>query len=188
MRILTGKYKGRKIRTLDTKELRPTSTLVREALFNILTHNEIFTKNNFFAPDKVFLEVFCGSGIISFEMLSRGIKKAILLDYNPKLKELFNINKSLLQNDEQSDFILCDLEKKFPPLPSKIDICFLDPPYHKNIIPLTLNHLITNNYLNKDAIIIIESDKRNQLNYQEYQLKLLLEKTYGKSRLTFTSF
>ena len=185
MKILGGKYKGRKIRTLKETELRPTSSLVREALFNILSHNNIFAGQNIFSEDKLFLEIFCGSSIITFDALSRGIKNAILVDYNPKLKQLFENNSKILQHGEQTNFILCDIQKKFPLADIKVELCFIDPPYKKNFIPAILENLIKYNCLNKEALIVIESDKRNDFTYSKEKYRLLLEKNYGKSQLTF---
>lgn len=188
MRIINGKYKGRRIKTLKEAELRPTSSLVREALFNILNHNNHFDTTNLFSEKTTFLEIFCGSGIITFEFLSRGINKAFLIDYNPKLKDLFNKNTEILSHNEETQFILSNIEKKFPISNIQADCCFLDPPYKKNLISLTLEKLITNNCLNDNALIIIESDKRNSLDYNPKHYTLLLEKLYGKSKLTFLRF
>lgn len=190
MRITGGKYQGRKIKTLKENELRPTSSLVREALFNILNHNNHFCTKDIFSEKNTFLEIFCGSGIITLEFLSRGIKKAILLDYNPKLKDLFNYNAKILSHNEHTEFILRDITKNSSLSNNNIkaDCCFLDPPYKKNLISYALNNLITHNYLNNKALIIIESDKRNEFNYDTEHYSLLLEKLYGKSKLTFLQY
>lgn len=188
MKIIGGKYQGRKVRTLKDPELRPTSSLVREALFNIITHNDHFCMDEIFSDNNTSLEIFCGSGIITFEILSRGIKNSYLLDYNSKLKNLFNDNAKLLTNNEKTEFITCDLEKKFPISGIKADFCFLDPPYNKNLVLLTLNNLVIHNCLNNKAIVVIESDKRNKFSYDLEHYNLIIEKTYGKSKLTFLQY
>ena len=188
MKILGGKYSGRKIKTLSEQELRPTTTMVREAIFNILIHNNLFSDKNFFDKDKVFLELFCGYGLMSLEMLSRGMGKAILLDYNPKLKKLFTLNaQNIICDGATTQFLLCDIQKEFKKVKiyDQIDLCFIDPPYNKNLCTAVLKQMAVSGILQHKALIIIENDKRNILNYSNEYYKLCLEKIYGKSKLTF---
>lgn len=186
MRISAGIYRGKKLFNFTDSELRPTTSMIREAIFNILAHNPYFTQIYNNRANLTFLEICCGSGIVSFEALSRGIKKAVLLDYNPKAKLCFEKNqKNILKNNEITKFILADIHD-FANYAIKSDICFFDPPYSKvNYHKIILESLIKNDCLNKNAIIIIESDKKFDFETQNKYFKLLLDKKYGNSKLTF---
>ena len=189
MRISAGTYRGKKLFNFEDSELRPTTSMVREAIFNILAHNPYFTEIYNNRANLTFLEICCGSGIVSFEALSRGIKKAILMDYNPKAKSCFEKNqKNILKNNEITKFILADIND-LSNYSIKSDICFFDPPYSKiNYHKIILESLVKNNFLNKNAIIIIESDKKFDFDIKDKYYKLLLSKKYGNSKLTFLQF
>ena len=83
MRIVAGKFKGRKLAKSDhLKDLRPTTDRNREALFNILTSGRVVNEAGFNLIDANILDVCCGSGAVAFEALSRGAKLATLIDNN----------------------------------------------------------------------------------------------------------
>jgi len=183
MKIISGIYRGRKINTFKDKNLRPTTTQTREAIFNILTHHEELPDLN--NSDITFLEVFGGSAIMSFEAISRGLKKAIVIDRNPRSKKLCEENSHFL-NDEEIKFFVFDIEK-LPKAPDQADLCFIDPPYRLNLEEISLNSLHKGNWLNNDATVILETDKRNQFEIPE-QYNILFEKLYGKTRLIFLKY
>lgn len=186
MRIISGKYKGRKIGSIKEKIVRPTTNKNREMIFNILKHGD---KNYFkenFSDYEYVLELFCGSGILSFEALSRGVKKAILIDNNQNVLEQINRNSEKLNN--QDDIITYRYNSlKLPNSNYQVDLCFIDPPYDAKLYDKTLKSLITNNWLNDNAIVIVESDKREKINFPE-QLKIFDERISGKTKIIFTIF
>jgi 16S rRNA (guanine966-N2)-methyltransferase len=183
MRILKGKFKGKKIYTLDREFLRPTTSKTREAIFNILENNVNFSQINF--SELTFLEIFCGSAIISFEANSRGFKNIILIDQSYEIQNLFNKNiKNFFQED--FTFIKCDA-LRIPAHIAKADICFLDPPYNKDYATSLLSDLHQKKLLNDKAIVIIEVSKNTHINYNDEYI-LILEKTYGNSKLVFLSY
>jgi len=180
MRILNGKYKGKKIQTLNKSFLRPTTSKTREAIFNILENNEYFKNINF--AEAVFLEIFCGSAIVSFEAYSRGFKKIILIDNNEEIRGLFDKNIQLFTR-EDFDFLKYDA-LKLSQTAMKADICFMDPPYNKNYTDKILTNLHENSLINKNAIIIVEVRKNTPINYGlEYEI--ICNKIYGNSQLIF---
>jgi len=189
MRISTGIYRNKKILTFEDKELRPTTSMVREAIFNILSHNENFYGIYENRENLTFLEICCGSAIVSFEALSRGIKKAIALDYNPKAKEIFEQNsKNILKNHEMTKFLLADIND-FPKYQIKTDICFIDPPYEKQpYYKKILTSLAKNNWLNNNAIIILESSNKIDIIDDMDNYQFLFSKKYGNSKLSFFKF
>ncbi len=180
MRILNGKYKGKKIQTLNKSFLRPTTSRTREAIFNILENNEYFKNLEF--NDLVFLEIFCGSAIVSFEAYSRGFRKIILIDKNKEIKKLFDKNVQLF-NPENFNFLKYDA-LKLSQISTKADICFMDAPYDKNYTEQILTNLHKHSLIKINAIVIVEIRKNITINHGlEYEI--ICNKTYGNSRLIF---
>ena len=136
MRILSGKLKGSKILTHNSKAegsesfiTRPTSDRVKETLFNIIHHgfNIDFMKAS-------FLDSFSGSGSIGLEAISRGASKVSFLDKDKAAcdcirKNMNNFN--LYENDKSKRFCVLNydfFDKNFS-LNDKFDVIFIDPPY-----------------------------------------------------------
>ncbi len=181
MRISAGKYRGQKIRTIETKLLKPTRSDLREALFNILRHNADF--QGYLNKDTIFLDLFCGSAIMSFEAFSHGVANAILVEQDHKLKKLFEENAQLLKNNEQYNFITAEAHK-IASLPVQPNLIYMDPPYEHNLVTQTLDNLLEKKLVAADALIIIEVAKKTRLNLPP-NLQICLEKIYGSSKLYF---
>ena len=79
LRIIAGRHRGRQIETSSAKTLRPTSGMARGALFNIISHGEFSGENNPFIGKSV-ADLFCGSGALGFEALSRGAASVTFID------------------------------------------------------------------------------------------------------------
>jgi 16S rRNA (guanine(966)-N(2))-methyltransferase RsmD len=124
MIVIAGKYKGFKLKTLEGMNTRPTSSRVKEDLFNIL--------NNYFVFDgKISLDLFGGTGALSLEGLSRGIKFAYVNDhYQPAIKI---IEQNFAKVEESTYQILMKdyqiLLNEFAVKKIKVDLIFLDPPF-----------------------------------------------------------
>ena len=136
MRILSGKLKGSKILTNNSKveasgnfTTRPTSDRVKESLFNIVHHgfNIDFMKASFF-------DFFSGSGAVGLEAISRGASKVSFLDKDKAACECIRKNMDnlkLYENDKSKSFCIfnCDFFDKNFSLNDKFDVVFIDPPY-----------------------------------------------------------
>lgn len=151
LRIIGGKWRSRKIFFPDAVGLRPTPNMVKETLFNWLGHAII---------DATCLDLFAGSGALSFEALSRGAKLVIATEYNKILIKNLKETATLL---EATNFIPLQAQipqqlDKIPPL-YKFDIVFLDPPFRQNLIPITIQKLEEKNLLAKDVFLYMETEK-----------------------------
>lgn len=145
MRIIGGEYRRRLIDFPDTEGLRPTPDRVRETLFNWLGQS---------LYGKRCLDLFAGSGALSFEAASRGAKKVVLVEKNGRacqfLKE--NIKKLQCKNME----LHCTDGLEFPSRDSgRYDIIFLDPPFDSGYLPKVLPLLGAK--LEADGVIYVES-------------------------------
>ena len=150
MRIITGKARGVKLRTLDGEVTRPTSERAKEAIFSML---------QFDIEGRRILDAFAGSGQMGLEALSRGALSAVFVDKNNEAFEIIKTNTELTKLKENATVICADLEKYLEKIQSKtkFDIVFLDPPYRSPLLKSSLECLIRYDLLSNNATIVCES-------------------------------
>ena len=180
MRIISGKYRGRRIETLDNKNLRPTMGVAREALFNILSHGQ-FAGDNPLLEDCKVLDLFCGCGALAMEALSRGAEHVVLMDIEAAHLNIARSNMETIGETENATFLRGDSSNP-PPARFPCNLVFLDPPYRKGLVDKALKSLIKGNWLADGAIIVIETAKREDVDIPE-QLEELDDRKYGNSRI-----
>ncbi|MEG1612684.1 MAG: 16S rRNA (guanine(966)-N(2))-methyltransferase RsmD [Clostridia bacterium] len=145
MRIISGKYGGRKLFSPKGDDVRPTTDRVKEALFNIL---------QFKVRNAVVLDLFSGSGALGIECVSRGAKEVIFSDNDRKSIELVNRNLSGIEFNGQilqSDYLRVISNSK-----AKFDIIFLDPPYNSGLAEKAILEILKCDILSNDGIIVYE--------------------------------
>ena len=162
IRVISGKYKNRRLKFPNISGLRPTSDQLKETIFNWLTP---------YIHDSVCIDAFAGSGSLGIESISRGASKAIFYELNFKalqqIKE--NLNTLEIKNFEihKKDSIkaLANLEKKEESL-----IIFLDPPFNKNIAPKALSSILQNENISAETLIYIETEKQAEYNLDGFEI------------------
>ena len=168
MRIISGKYKGKKIDGFDIEGTRPTMDRVKESLFGIIQNN---------LKDSICLDLFAGSGSLGIEALSNGASICYFVDKN---KQILNILKNNLKGIENSILIEKDYLMALEELKNKkFDVIFLDPPYKDNLITPSIKKIIELNMLNKDGIIVCEYENEDI----KCDLKLIKDKKYGSKKV-----
>ncbi len=176
MRIVGGKYRGKKLWTPEGKEVRPTSERAREAIFNIL-----YSKLGGDYGELNLLDIFCGTGAFGFEALSRGFKHVTFADVDTvpvnKNAKLFAAEK------ERFDILRADATK-LPRARRHYDMVFMDAPYAKGLTELALAQILTQGWLNDKAICVVEVRKDERFPLSE-ALELLDERVYGLARVLF---
>lgn len=180
MRIISGIMRGTKLFTLEGLDTRPTLDRVKEALFS---------KINFNLQGAVVLDLFAGSGALGLESLSRGAQKSYLCDSSNNAIKIINKNIEKTKTLDRIELLNCDYKialEKFKKENIKFDIVFLDPPYATNFAENAAKYIIESNLLNKDGIIIIETDNKEKV-LDDLDKKLLIEdiKRYGRVYLLF---
>ena len=160
LRIIAGKFRGRKIFFSEQNlELRPSLDRVRETVFNWLAPSIV---------DASCLDLFAGSGIFSFEAISRGAKFTLAVEYNYDTYQNIVKNSLKLKLSNQEFKIINQDVLLFlndPKLEHKMfDIVFLDPPYKadQNLLLASLQLLVNNKFLKHGSNIYFESDKEEQ--------------------------
>ena len=171
MKIISGLYKGRNIEGFDLDGTRPTMERVKESLFAIIQKN---------IQDSIILDLFSGSGNLGIEALSQGAKYAYLVDYNPKAAKTIKKNLETI-NIKNAEVINLDYLKALDYLKEKdvkLDLIFLDPPYKTSFIEKSIDLITKNNLLNKDGLIICESDSLDRIVYND-NYKIIKDRKYG---------
>lgn len=174
MRIISGCRRGHKLYEFSGDNVRPTTDRVKEAIFNLI---------QFDVPGAVVLDMFAGSGALSFEALSRGAERAVLVDIEKSSVKVIKKNITELKFED-----LCDVEEKScfdfaKTCKNKFDIIFLDPPYNKGFIEPALEAIFENDLLTADGIIVLESDNTD-FRYQHNHFEMLKQKKYGRTYIT----
>lgn len=167
MRVISGKYKGKKLTGFDILGTRPTMDRVKESLFGSIQN---YLKNS------VVLDLFAGSGSLGIEALSNGATACYFVDNNIKL---INIIKENTNNMDEEIIILkndyVDALNYFKDNNIKFDIIFLDPPYKLNLINKSIELIEKYELLNDKGIIICEYELESfTSNYN-----IIKEKKYG---------
>jgi 16S rRNA (guanine966-N2)-methyltransferase len=185
MRIITGKHKGRKLtEAKHLKDLRPTTDSNRESLFNILTSSKIIKETGFELQDCDLLDAFCGTGAVSFEALSRGIKSATLIDKNRDHLEIAQDNATILK-ENNLEYFCFDLTRKNPKAKKEHTLIFIDPPYSKNLAAPAFENLLNTGWIANNALIIIEHSFQENLQPIAEKLKLLEQRKYKETIFSF---
>lgn len=183
MRIIGGIYKGFNLSTFNGKGIRPTPSIIREALFDILGTKII---------ESEFLDLFAGTGAVGIEAFSRGARRITFVELN--LEGIALIRRNIAKIDHQECFDIIRNHsiraiKKLKTHRKKFDIVFLDPPYdHREYLLESLQEIELNSILKNESIIIVQHQKKEDLNYNSQRIIFLKEKNYGKSKISIFRF
>ena len=184
MRIISGKLKGKSIAFIKSAITRPLKDSVKESIFNIITHSNLLDIN---LEKSNILDLYSGIGSFGLECISRHAKSVCFVEKAKDALEILekNIEKLKLKKNINIFFndVFALIEKKnIHKL--KFDLIFCDPPF-KNINIEKLIELIFNkNLLKKDGIIILHRNKNHQEKLPSY-FKVIEERIYGKSKVSF---
>jgi 16S rRNA (guanine966-N2)-methyltransferase len=157
MRVIAGRYRGRRLRGPRGLELRPTSDRLKETLFNIL---------NPVIGGAAFLDAFAGTGAIGIEAISRGAREVVFVEANEESCRL--IRQNLDHCDITTGFSLLHQEvfrslRRFGQSETRFDIVFMDPPYHWHSYADLLDTLYRCDVLHGDHRVVIEHHRKADL-------------------------
>ncbi len=173
MRITGGTYRGRILESPKDDKIRPTTDKNRQAIFNVLMHSE------YSIADAKTLDMFCGTGAMGLEALSRGVGTVTFLDKNPDLakRNAHNIGVMAVCSFLKQDAL--SLKPKV-----QYDLIFIDPPYRQDLAAKALTHLHTGNMLAERCVVVVETEKKAPLPCFD-GLKVFQDKAYGDSQIRF---
>ncbi|ASB96225.1 16S rRNA (guanine(966)-N(2))-methyltransferase RsmD [Streptococcus equi] len=175
MRIVSGEFGGRPLKTLEGKTTRPTSDKVRGAIFNMI--------GPYFKGGRV-LDLFAGSGGLSIEAISRGMSEAVLVERDRKAQAIIQANIKMTKASQQFTLLKMNAERALDHLSGQFDVVFLDPPYAKETIVANIEALVEKNLLSDDVMIVCETDRSVALPEAIAWLGIWKEKQYGISKVT----
>ena len=174
MRIVAGKFKSRIINAPEGNNTRPSSDKTRQAIFNVIAP---------YVYDANVLDIFSGSGALAIEAISRGAKKATLIDNNLDSINTIKSNIELLKIKEQCKVLNNDYSI-IETLNEKFDIILLDPPYKLDVIENILSIIKEKGLLSDNGVIVFESDESHYIknDIDGYAFKV---KKYGIAYVSF---
>lgn len=180
MRIISGEYRGRVLKSPANLKTRPTSDRLRETLFNVL--------NPRISEEITFLDLCAGSGAIGIEAISRGVGFAAFVDKSRRACGLIEENLDLLRIPESQTEVFCDSAEKF--LAAKReniwDLIYFDPPYQENYRPVLFEiGERAGEILSEAGILIVEHHSKNLLPESVGEIRRWRVIKQGESHLSF---
>jgi len=176
MRIIAGKYKGRQLQSAKDQSIRPTTDKIKEYIFELLGD---------FILDALVLDLFCGSGSLGLEALSRGARNAAFVDSSANSLKILRRNIGTLKVEEPLKVIKKDTEQFLKKNKQPFDLIFADPPFKwdkfNDILPLIFKPANLSEY----GLFVVESEKSHEVNWNGDTYEILRQKKFDRSLITF---
>jgi len=182
MRIIAGKFRGRRLKRPPSNRTRPTSDRLRETLFNVLSPR---------IEGALFLDLCAGTGAVGIEALSRGAEHVTFVDQSQTMCALIEANVKALKIDEDEIEVVTAEALEFLRRPAKkqaerFDIIFFDPPYaadYQSVLSFIGKH--TSQLTIEDAVLIVEHSSKQNLAEALGQIRAYRTLKQGDSSLSF---
>ena len=171
MRVITGSARGRRLKTPENFDIRPTTDNVKEALFNII---------QFDIEGRRVLDLFAGTGQLGIEALSRGAREAVFVDKDREALKIVreNLKTCGLQAELRQEDAISALQRK-----ERFDLIFVDPPYDSGLYAPVLETIKTVDKLTDGGIIIVEARREQPLPDLTAPYGRRKEYRYGKIKI-----
>lgn len=174
MRVITGIARGKKLITLDGLDVRPTTEMVKEAIFSSI---------HFDLPGASVLDLFAGSGQLGIEAISRGAKHCVFVDKSKNSVDIVKKNIESCGFNSQSRVLNMDSVEYLSVAKTGIDIALVDPPYRQGLIEKSLPLL--DRILSDNSVVICEHENELCLEENYGRLKKTKTKKYGKISISY---
>ena len=179
MRIIAGQHKGRQLKSFKGTDIRPTSDRVREAIFNVLGES---------IADSTVLDLFCGTGALGIEALSRGAKSVVFVDSSSRAVDIVKSNLEMIDCLSKTKIIKSDavryLRRKATEQ-EQFDIIFCDPPYRDDVYGSVLDIISTNSVLSPHGVLVLEFAVSKEMGIVPEGIELIKTKIYGDTKVSF---
>ena len=174
MRIIAGTLKGRRLNPPDNLPVRPTTDMARESLFNIL--------NNYVDYEEcAVMDLFAGTGAVSFEFISRGVRELTAIEINNQCTDFIKATAQRL-NVSNIHVVRADVFDLLKRAYKKFDIVFADPPYSHEGLSTLPDLVFEKQVLTEDGIFILEHPR--EYSFEEHP-HFWQHRAYGKVNFTF---
>lgn len=173
MRVISGEYRGRRLKALEGNNTRPTTDKVKESIFNMIGP---------YFNGGVALDLFAGSGGLGIEALSRGMDEAYFIDHHMGALRVIKENIALIRAEQRSHVLKMEANRalqQFATQHQSFDLVLLDPPYAKQEIVAQLQFMVEHQLLNHQATVVCEIDKTIALPETIGPLTIVRRAEYG---------
>jgi len=174
MRVISGITRGRKLKAPQGLDIRPTSSIVKESIFNII---------QFDIEGRRVLDLFAGTGQLGIETLSRGARSVVFVDSSPDAVKLIKENVKLCGFENSCEILRSDaldyLERR-----GTFDIIIIDPPYDTTLTIRTINKIIEFDKLNDNGIMLCETRADSLIPEVSAPYSIEKEYIYGNVKIT----
>ena len=178
MRVTTGKYRGRKLIDNKFEHIRPTADVVKQAIFN---------KLNFEVQDSIILDLFCGTGALGIEGLSRGAGEVVFADKDLRSINLTKNNLKNLGITENFKVITGDYKRVISMLEGKkFDIILLDPPYQSGVYEDAIKRIYESKLLSENGVVVCEYAQKDKYDFSPFSV--IDEKVYGIKKVSYLKY
>jgi 16S rRNA (guanine966-N2)-methyltransferase len=177
MRIIAGRFKGKRLPTVRGKAVRPTTGRIREAVFNILGP---------LVEGARILELFAGTGAFGFEALSRGAASAVFVDKDKKVAATITQTARMLGLEDQTSTLAIEASRALDKLAQageQFSIIYLDPPYATEWIAKVMNDPSLITLLATDGVLVVEKGIRTPESPLPNLLHKRLARQYGDTMI-----
>lgn len=175
MRVITGIQKGKRLRTLEGNDVRPTTDRVKEGIFSAL---------QFGIEGRRFLDLFAGSGQMGIEAVSRGAKEAVLVDSSKKALQVIKENVKICNFENSTRVVSGNAQSFLRSNRELFDIAFLDPPYRQGILEEVFPLVCEN--MKKTGVILCEHPVDEKI-FEKYG-DFYLDRQYRYGKIVVSSF
>lgn len=177
MRIIRGSHQRRLIHPPASLPVRPTTDIAKESLFNVL---EYYTDlDNIRAMD-----LFAGTGNISYELMSRGCELVVAIENNPRCVK-FIADTATMLSMKNLQVVRADVFRFLTKVHTRFDLVFADPPYEHADIGLLPGLVLTDSVLNPDGVFVLEHPREFDFSDHAFFAE---QRKYGKVNFTFFVF
>ncbi|MFB5083496.1 16S rRNA (guanine(966)-N(2))-methyltransferase RsmD [Symbiobacterium thermophilum] len=178
MRVITGSAKGRPLKTVKSRAVRPTSDRVKESLFNIIGSRVV---------DADFLDLFAGSGAVGIEALSRGARACVFVELQTAHLKVVADNLRTTGLAGRAELIRRDARAALVDLSHRgrrFDFIFVDPPYGQDLVPAVLALIDGHGVLAEDGWVICEHHAKDPVPAAAGGLYRFREVLFGETMLS----
>jgi len=182
MRIISGKFKGKKLFLPSDSTTRPLKDIVKESIFNLLEHSNKF---NLDLSNSSVLDLFSGCGSFGIECISRGSKNVYFFENHLKALKILRKNLSKLDQIQNYKIFESDCFNYFNSnkiIDKEFDLIFIDPPYKELRINELIEKIIEKRIIKKKGLFIIHRHKKDKFSITE-KINILDVRTYGISKV-----
>ena len=175
IRIISGQWKGRRLKVHDKDGLRPTTDRLKETIFNWLMMD---------IRDKNVLDCFAGAGALGFEAMSRGANSLLCIEKDRLAAKQLKANCDVLNANTQIAIKQGDFFAQIKHISEQFDLVFIDPPFHKDMASKCIGTLLAENVLANDALVYLEQESNSEFDVMQSDyannFELIKEKKAGQ--------